>query len=1181
MKKVSLQFVSILAGFALSVGGTFAAGRQLTGVYAPAATPPLPPEEAAAKMTLPEGFEARIFASEPQVVNPVAMTWDERGRLWVVELYEYPLGAAPGTKPRDQIKILEDTDNDGRADKVTVFADGLNLATGILLGYGGVFVGQAPHLLFLEDTDGDDKADKRTILKTGFGLEDRHELLNGFAWGPDGYLYMTHGVFTHSQVRNPNDPNDSGVTMTAAVARYHPRTKKFEIFSEGTSNPWGVDFDREGNAFVSACVIDHLFHMAPGGIYQRQAGAPPNPYAYDLLPSIVDHKHFRAAYAGAQIYQGDQYPEEYKGTILMGNIHDSAVHQDKLTPAGATFKSTFMKDFVRANDGWFRPVSTQVGPDGAVWIMDWYDKYPCYQNANADPEGVDRERGRIWRIVYTGKEKGKPVPSHPPGLNLAKSSTEALVDTLGHPNVWQRRMAQRVLTERGENAFPRRFHATTPLHTLFQSGATLEARLAALWTLHGMNLLDEEVLDQAAEDKEPAVRIWAARLTGERGFAFGSAMDRLKKLARDKEITVRTAVAVAARQFSSGSLTVDTPPQTPLREVITGGLLSELWFAARGEPDRLFTHTYWMALEPYIAFDPLHALGFYAKDGAMKEMPFSGVILSRIMRRTYDLSNAGILSQALLTLKELGEEQAPAVAAALRGLVEGQKGNTTVPNAEAIAVVSRFASFQDKEASTLARQLGTAWGDAAALNQTLQLALDNSQAEPDRIRAIQSVRSQKAAAVSEALGKIISSHAPDGVMLAAIEAFGATDADGLSEALLSHWKEFSLPSRNAAAQVMASRNKWAHRLISAIEMKRVAVAEIPPTVLRTLLTTKDDDLRSRAVKIIGKYRESSPDKAKLIAAKKKMILTGPIDLARGHEIAQKTCFTCHRLYGEGAEVGPDLTGVGRSTLDALLTNVIDPNQIIGAGYENVEVTLKDDRTVSGRIVENTDTRVKILSMGPKEEVIAKSDIASLRVSELSVMPEGLEQMPDDDFRNLIWFIFSPPQDKKPAPPEEERQAILKAQSSSFAPVDGESVALWNPEWKVDAPQFEGTPAKLPEYHGKRNVLQTHPFDQAKGASLTRQIEVPAGKATRLTFEVASHDQGDWELQVFAGDKLLKKQTIDHDGLRWKSISVDLTPFAGTKVPVRLENKANDWAWEFGYWSDLRVVTTGLAQQAAK
>src|SRR5690348_12337642 len=209
-------------------------GKQLTGQFAPASTPALPPEESQKKFVVPPGFEVRLFAAEPEIVNPVAMTWDERGRLWVLELYEYPMGAAPGTKPRDRIKILEDTDNDGRADKVTVFADGLNLATGLALGNGGVYVGQAPDFLFLQDTNHDDMADTRTVLLTGFGLDDRHELLNGFAWAPDGWLYMTHGVFTHSRVKIP-EASAPGVEVTAAVARYEPHTKKFEVFADGTS----------------------------------------------------------------------------------------------------------------------------------------------------------------------------------------------------------------------------------------------------------------------------------------------------------------------------------------------------------------------------------------------------------------------------------------------------------------------------------------------------------------------------------------------------------------------------------------------------------------------------------------------------------------------------------------------------------------------------------------------------------------------------------------------------------------------------------------------------------------------------------------------------------------------------------------------------------------------------------
>src|SRR5713101_4272863 len=320
-------------------------GPQLSGQHAPATTPALSPEDAQKKFTLPEGFEIRLFASEPEVVNPVAMTWDERGRLWVLELYEFPLGAKPGEKPRDRIKILEDTDGDGRADKVTVFADGLNLATGILLGNGGVYVGQAPEFLFLQDTNHDDVADTRTVLLNGFGLDDRHELLNGFAWSPDGWLYMTHGVFTHSRVKIP-EASAPGVEVTAAVARYHPRTKKFEVFADGTSNPWGVDFDRYGNAFVSACVIDHFFHMAPGGIYARQGGSPANPYAYQLLPSIVDHKHFRAAFAGVDIYQGSQYPTQWLGTVFMGNIHQSAINHDTLTPSGSSFRAIQDKDFL-------------------------------------------------------------------------------------------------------------------------------------------------------------------------------------------------------------------------------------------------------------------------------------------------------------------------------------------------------------------------------------------------------------------------------------------------------------------------------------------------------------------------------------------------------------------------------------------------------------------------------------------------------------------------------------------------------------------------------------------------------------------------------------------------------------------------------------------------------------------
>ena len=262
-------------------------------------------------------------------------------------------------------------------------------------------------------------------------------------------------------------------------------------------------------------------------------------------------------------------------------------------------------------------------------------------------------------------------------------------------------------------------------------------------------------------------------------------------------------------------------------------------------------------------------------------------------------------------------------------------------------------------------------------------------------------------------------------------------------------------------------------------------------------------------------------------------------LAHTNEIARKTCLVCHKLHGEGADVGPDLTGVGRSSLDALLANVIDPNQVIGKGYENTEIETKDGRIVNGRVVEDTDTRVRLLAAGPKEEVIAKSEIAKMRTSELSLMPEGLEQMPDADFRNLIWYILNPPQDNRPMTPALRRELLgeestvqstrgaAKKSSASLQPTDHESVALWNPEWRVICPDFEGAPAKLSEYAGRSNVLMTHPINRSEPSALERTIEVPNGEKTTLSFHVAADARGNWELRVLANHKLLRLQLIDH------------------------------------------------------
>jgi putative membrane-bound dehydrogenase-like protein len=990
-------------------------GRQLTGQWAPASTPALSPEEAQKKFQVPPGFEVRLFAAEPDVINPVAMTWDERGRLWVLELYEFPLGAPKGVKGRDRVKILEDTDGDGRADKATVFADGFNLATGLQLGNGGVYVGQAPNLYFLQDTNGDDKADKRTTILTGFGLEDRHELLNSFTWGPDGQLYMTHGVFTQSDVRDPNDPSAPMVKMNAAVARFNPRTKRLEVYGDGTSNPWGVDFDRGGNAFVSACVIDHLFHIAPGGVYVRQGGTPSNPYTYQLLPSIVHHKHYMAAYGGVQVYQGDQFPPGYLGTVFMGNIHASAVHQDRLTPKGSSFEATPIRDFLTANDGWFRPVSEQVGPDGALWIMDWYDKYPCYQNANADPEGVDRERGRIWRVVYTGDKPGAPVPTHPPGMDLGKLATADLVKLLAHPNVWQRRTAQRLLNERRDPS------AQEPLEKLALSDGKLEPRLAALWTLHGTGLLDDGLLERLTSDAEPDLRAWVARLAGERGDTSPKIMGRLQKLAADPNPSVRLGVATALRQFASGSLTVDTPVRAGQATADILPVLEILISQPGTSEDPLLPFMIWSAVEPVAGVNPRPLLTWLERHGTAT-LPESADLAGRVMRRVCDSQKPELLDMAMEFIGSLGPDDARLAQAALGGLIAGQRERAFLPRADIHPLLTRLDASGDEGVRQSARQLGALWGDAAEAEKTLADIRDPQAPVAERVQSIRAAHRLRSESARQTMLQLLAVGTPEALLLEALGALGEIGGDNrVAVGIVAHYQGFGPAVRRAAVEVLASRNGWTGVFLGAVEDKTIPAVEVPLPVLRELSKSRDARVRERTIKSIGRYREPNADKVKLIAEKKRVVLEGPVDVEAGRAIARRTCFLCHKLHGEGAEVGPDLTGSGRSTLDALLANVIDPNQVIGKGYENVEVETKDGRNLNGRLVEDTDTHIKLLSAGPKEDVVTKSDISSMRVSGTSVMPEGLEQMPDADFRNLMWFILDPPADERPMTPELYRQ----------------------------------------------------------------------------------------------------------------------------------------------------------------
>jgi glucose/arabinose dehydrogenase len=559
--------------------------------------PPLSPADAMAKMTVPEGFHVELVASEPEIVNPVAMAFDERGRVWITESLEYPrFEPGPG---RDRIKVCEDTDGDGRADKFTVFADGLNIPSGIAVGHGGVWVANAPDILLLKDTDGDGRADSREVVVTGFGREDTHELPNSLTWGPDGWLYGLNGVFNHSHVKHQGKDHK----FTCAVFRIHPRTRQFELFAEGTSNPWGIAWNPHGDLFLSACVIDHLWHITESGYYHRQGGPYP-PFTWKI-ESIVNYKHQMAAYCGIHYLDSDAYPEAYRDRLVMGNIHGNCLNVDVLKPAGSTYAGAAAPDFLTANDVWFMPVAQKTGPDGCLYVLDWYDRYHCYQDARRDPEGVDRGHGRLYRIRYQDSPRAAP-------FDLAAESTEQLLERLQSKNIYFRDQAQRVLVERADPA------ARPLLRQLVLADNTPpKTRLHALWTLIGSGALDEAFHDQLFTHKDPTVRAWAVRAAGNQASLSEGLRSRVLAAAKDAP-PVQLQVAVAATKIEG------LDPLATWIEVLK-----------YSGDDPLIPHIVWQNLHPQLESESGRFLELAKKN--LKDTPN----LAKLMPRVLDRITAG------------------------------------------------------------------------------------------------------------------------------------------------------------------------------------------------------------------------------------------------------------------------------------------------------------------------------------------------------------------------------------------------------------------------------------------------------------------------------------------------------------------------------------------------------------
>lgn len=556
--------------------------RQLKTSNAPF----LDPEEAVAKMDIPEGFDVRIFAAEPDIGEPIAFTFDDKGRVWVVENYNYidRRSHRPSAEVT-RIQIFEDTDGDGAFDKKILFTDSLTFSSGIAVGFGGVFVGAPPNLIFIPDADGDDKPDgpPETLLD-GWGIEDRHETLNSFIWGPDGWLYGCHGVFTQSTVGKPGAPADEREFIDAGIWRYHPVKREFEIFARGLSNPWGFDFNDEGQAFATCCVIPHLFHVIQGGVYHKQSKPHLNPYIYDDIKTIRDHQHL-SAHGGARFYLADAFPEKYRDSLFMCNIHEHAVLTDVMERNGSGYIGRHGEDFMPTNDLAWVGFSIEIGPEGAVYILDWHDTDIC-GNAINFPDS-----GRIYRIL---PKEAKPVALPNVG---ALSDTELV--TLQHDsNDWYVRQARLQLQMRAADESLDKSKTHQQLNAMLQQAKTSAKRLRAMWALHVTDGLNKQRMINLLQHEDEYVRAFAIQFLCEDRKPSSAALERFAAMAKsDDSPVVRLYLAAALQRLPFDQ-----------RWPILEGLGQH----GKDQEDHNIPRMLWFALEPMVPAMPDKALEFAA-----------------------------------------------------------------------------------------------------------------------------------------------------------------------------------------------------------------------------------------------------------------------------------------------------------------------------------------------------------------------------------------------------------------------------------------------------------------------------------------------------------------------------------------------------------------------------------------
>ncbi|MBI3407558.1 MAG: c-type cytochrome [Planctomycetes bacterium] len=994
MARWSLLAALLVAGVGLSQDRGLPPGIKDT--QDPKDVPPTP-AEAAKRFKVPDGFKVSLFAGEPDVCQPIAMCFDDRGRLWVAECFSYPNWTTPG-EGRDRILILEDTDNAGHFDKRTVFWDRAYNLTSVAYGYGGIWALCAPHLLFLPFEKGSNKLAQPKIVLDGFSVKAGHNIVNGLLWGPDGWLYGRHGILAESKVGLPGTPDDKRARINCGIWRYHPTRKIFEVVCHGTTNPWGLDFDQHGEGFFTNSVIGHLWHMIPGARYQRMYGQDYNPHSYELMASTSDHLHWAGgdwttsrggrgahsdaggghAHAGGLIYQGGNFPDEYRGKMLLCNIHGNRLNTNILERQGCGYVAKRAPDFLTSDNPWFRGIALATGPDGGVYVSDWCDLGECHDN-----DGVHRSSGRIYKITHA-------QPTAMDRLDLADFSPALLVNSLAHPNSWYTRHASRLASERASSKGARPGNANSEaldllhfqLRTLFENERMQLTRLRTLWSLYRTNATSENWLLEQLADSSEHMRAWVIRFLSDATTPTAKALSKFENMAKDDSSgLVRLYLASTLQRLA-----------TKDRWLLATHLASH----AEDALDRCQPLMIWYGIEPAVPENPSAALTLAVNC----RMPKLRQFIARRLSADLNSKNLELLVETLAD-----ESSVKVQRDLLLGMRDGLKGQNNVGRPKNWS--GCFAKLQagvSAEVRQLSRLIGLVFDDPlalASLNKTVtDLAADSS----ERAAALGALAARRSPDLPPTLYKLLEDRNLRGPAMRALANFADEKTPA---AILKLYVTLTGAEKQDAVGTLASRPSFALALLDAIEKKLIPRGDISAFSARQLQDLKNKEVTDKLTKVWGQLQTTSAEKKTLIAEFKAKLT--PQVLANGNASAgrvvfKKLCAQCHVLYGEGQKIGPDLTGSGRADLHYVLENIIDPSAVIGRDYQLTNIVTGAGRLISGIVVEETDRSVTVQT-ATERLTLATSDIEERHLSKVSMMPEGLvERMSFEELRDLVRYL---------------------------------------------------------------------------------------------------------------------------------------------------------------------------------